>query len=123
MINSAGAPGRLMDMIRAGTLQMVVDDRILAQYTDVLRRPGMQRYFCAKDTDAILDFLHHNAKHTLATICIAGLADPDDAPLLEAALAAQVPLITGNKRHFPVEKRSGCAVLSPGEFIARFCTT
>lgn len=123
MINPAGAPGRLVDMIRAGTLQMVVDDRILVEYADVLRRPGMRLYFSAKDTEAILDFLDHNAEHALATICIAGLADPDDAPFLEVALAAQVPLVTGNERHFPVEKRSGSTVLSPADFIARFCTT
>ena len=123
MINPAGAPGRLVDMIRAGTLQLVVDDRILAEYADVLRRPGMRPYFTTKDTEAILDFLYRDAEHALATICIAGLADPDDAPFLEVALAAKVPLITGNKRHFPVEKHSGCTVLSPGEFIARFCTS
>jgi putative PIN family toxin of toxin-antitoxin system len=122
MINPTGAPGRLVDMIRAGTLQMVVDDRILAEYADVLRRPGMRAYFSAKDTEAILDFLYHDAEHALATICIAGLEDPDDAPFLEVALAAEVPLITGNARHFPVEKRSGCTVLSPGEFIGRSCT-
>jgi putative PIN family toxin of toxin-antitoxin system len=122
MINPAGAPGRLVDMIRAGTLQMVVDDRILVEYADVLRRSGMRTYFSTKDTEAILDFFNYNAEQTLATICIAGLADPDDAPFLEVALAAQVPLITGNKRHFPLEKRSGCTVLSPGEFIACFCT-
>lgn len=122
MINPAGAPGRLVDMIREGALRPVVDDRILQEYAEVLRRPGMRPYFSAKDTDAILDFLCHNADQTLATVSVAGLPDPDDAPFLEVALAAQVPLITGNERHFPSEKRAGCTVLSPGDFIARFCT-
>jgi predicted nucleic acid-binding protein len=122
MINPNGAPGRLVDMIRAGTLQPVVDDRILAEYADVLRRPQMRPYFSAADADAILDFLDHNAEHALATVCIAGLPDADDAPFLEVALAAGVPLVTGNERHFPTERRSGCIVLSPADFTARFCT-
>jgi len=123
MIHITGAPGRLVDMVRASALQMVVDDRIPAEYADVLRRPGLQAYFSAADAEAILDFLHHSSEHALATSYAAGLPDPDDAPFLEVALAAGVPLITGNKRHFPVEKRSGCAVLSASEFIDQFCAT
>lgn len=54
MINPAGAPGKLVDLIRAGALQIVVDDRILVEYTDVIRRPEMRPYFTADDTDVPL---------------------------------------------------------------------
>jgi predicted nucleic acid-binding protein len=99
-----------------------VDDRILAEYADVLRRPEMRPYFSAADADSIIDLLDHNAEHALATVCIAGLPDTDDAPFLEVALAASVPLVTGNERHFPTERRSGCVVLNPADFIARWAT-
>lgn len=121
MINPAGAPGRLIDRLRAGALQAVVDDSILAEYAHVLRRPSLQVYFSSTDTELILDYLAHHAEHVLADVCVPDLPDPDDAPFLEAALAAGVPLITGNKKHFPKDKRRGCDVLSPAEFITRFC--
>jgi len=122
MINPAGAPGKLVDLIRAGTLQAVVDDRILAEYADVLQRPGMRPYFSAADAAAILNFLAYNAEQALAAVSIEGLPDPADAPFLEVALVADAPLITGNKRHFPAEKRHGCAVLNPAEFITCYCS-
>ncbi len=121
MINPAGPPGRLVDLIRAGALWPVVDDRVLNEYVDVLRRPGMRPYFSVSDAEAIAAFLAHNAEHALATISVNGLPDPDDAAFLEVALSAGAPLITGNKRHFPADLRSGCLVLTPAEFLARFC--
>ena len=38
---------------------------------------------------------------------VRGLPDPDDAPFLECALAADVPLVTGNPRHFPKSAAKG----------------
>jgi hypothetical protein len=51
------------------------------------------------------------------------LPDPDDAPFIEVALAADVPLVTGNERHFPAETQGGCLVLSPAGFVARYCAS
>ncbi len=117
LINPMGPPGRIVDWIRAGELKVVVDDRILAEYADVLRRPTMRTYFTASDAYAILDFLVHCAEHAVAVELVQNLPDPDDAPFLEVALAAGVPLVTGNKRHFPANRRKGCRVLSAKEFI------
>jgi uncharacterized protein len=120
MINAHGAPGRVVDLLRAGALQPVVDDRILAEYADVLAREELRSYFTAADRGDILEFLHKNAEHAAARTVIAGLPDPTDAPFLEIALAAEAPLVTGNKKHFPADQRRGAIVLSPVEFLARF---
>ena len=122
MIRPAGPPGRLVDLLRAGTLQPVVDDRILDEYADVLCRPTMQTWFAAADAEAIVAFLVHHADPTLATISVRGLPDPDDAPFLEVALSAGVPLVTGNKRHFTRSLCGGCTILTPAGFLARFCS-
>ncbi|MBN1424107.1 putative toxin-antitoxin system toxin component, PIN family [Candidatus Fermentibacteria bacterium] len=121
MINPVGAPGRLVDMVRAGVLRLVVDDRVPREYADVLRRPMLRSYFSLADAEAILDFLRHGAEPALATVCVSGLPDPDDAPFLEVALASGVPLITGNTRHFPLNRRAGCTVLTAAEFVAQYC--
>jgi len=123
MISPSGPPGRIVDLMRAGSLQAVVDDRILEEYSDVLRRPSMRAYFPASDAEAIAAFFAHNADHVLATVSVSELPDPDDAMFLEVALAAGVPLITGNTRHFPPLLRAGCSVLAPAEYLARFCGT
>jgi len=120
MINAHGPPGRLVDLLRAGVLQPVVDDRILTEYADVLAREELRRYFTAGDRGDILEFLHKNAEHVAAHIVISDLPDPSDSPFLEIALAAETPLVTGNKKHFPADKRRGSLVLSPAEFLARF---
>lgn len=49
------------------------------------------------------------------------LPDPDDEPFLAVALAASVDfLVTGNLSDYPPEKRRGCAVVSPAEFMDRW---
>ena len=46
------------------------------------------------------------------------LPDPDDEPFLGVALAGQVDyLVTGNLSDYPVERRRGCTVVSPPEFM------
>ena len=118
LINPTGAPGRIVDRVRAGLLSLVVDDRILAEYRDVLRRDYLQRYFIAEDRESILDFIEHEAHRTVADTVVADLPDAGDIPFLEAALAADAPLVTGNKRHFPRDRRRGCRVVEPAEFLS-----
>lgn len=120
MINAHGAPGRIVDLLRAGALQPVVDDRIFAEYADVLAREELQPYFTRTDRTVILDFLRQNAEQVAAHTVITDLPDPGDCPFLEIALAAEAPLVTGNKKHFPADKRRGSLVLSPAEFLTRF---
>jgi uncharacterized protein len=50
-------------------------------------------------------------------VLVSGLLNPHDAPFLETALTASVPLITGNQKHFPQDKIKKCNVYTPAEFI------
>jgi putative PIN family toxin of toxin-antitoxin system len=120
MINAFGAPGRIVDLLREGYLQLVVDDRILAEYAAVLNRAKFRPYFTAKDARDILLFLEYNSHYTVATVHLAGLPDPNDRSFLEVALSAAVPLVTGNVAHFPPDRCSGCEVLVPAVFLRSF---
>ena len=117
LINPAGPPGRIIDWLRAGTLEPAVDDRILAEYATVLRRDYFSRYFTEAEREDVLRYFHAGAHtfevHLLAT----GLPDPDDACFLEVAIESAAPLVTGNLRHFPAKLRQGATVFSPAEFI------
>lgn len=118
MINPHGPPGRIVDLLRSSALTLVVDDRILSEYTDVLERPEFREIISRKNLRNIIEYLRYNSKHVLCTTFISDLPDPFDAPFLEVAVELGSYLVTGNLKHFPQEKRHEVTVLSPAEFIA-----
>jgi putative PIN family toxin of toxin-antitoxin system len=120
LLNPNGPPGRIVDSLRTGQLVPVVDDRILAEYVRVLRRPYFERYFTKTDREHLIEYLTHNSEYTVPTVHCEGLPDPYDAPFLETALTADVPLVTGNQKHFPPEKTGTCRICTPAEFITLF---
>ena len=120
LLNPNGPPGRIVDRLRTGQLQPVIDDRILDEYIRVLRRPYFERYFTKIDREHLIDYLTHNSEYTIATVRCSDLPDPHDAPFLETALTARVPLVTGNLKHFPPDQSATCRIYSPAEFISLF---
>ncbi len=118
LLNPFGPPGRLLDLILTGEVQLACDDRILAEYRQVLAR---KRF--GFDQTAIADlltYLEAEGQHVTAPPRNIDLPDPDDAPFLEVALAAQASaLVTGNTRHYPASSRRGVAVLTPIQFIVQ----
>jgi putative PIN family toxin of toxin-antitoxin system len=117
LINLQHAPGRIVDMIRTRTLQLTVDDRILAEYQSVLLGKRLRKWVGEEDARDLLAFLFLDSEHVVADRFVAGLPDPGDAPFLEVALAGRIPLITGNRRHFPEPLCQGHCILSPSEFL------
>ena len=123
MLNPSGPPGRIVDLLRSGALQVVVDDRILSEYTDVLRRRYFLRYFRKSEREDVIEYLSRNSYYTLSRIVAQDMPDEGDVPFLEIALSEGVPLITGNLKHYPERARTGYNVLSPKQFIDRFFAT
>lgn len=117
LLNPVGAPGRIVDLVRSGVIQPVADDRILAEYRNVLRREYFSRYFTASEREHVLEFLAFNSAYTTSTVVVLELPDPGDIPFLEVALSEKAPLVTGNLRHFPARLRQGAVVLTPAEFL------
>lgn len=113
MLNPSGPPGRIVDLLRTGALQVVVDDRILSEYTDVLRRRYFLRYFRKPERDDVIEYLSRNSHYTLSEIVDHDIPDEGDVPFLEIALNEGLPLITGNLKNYPQSARTGCVVLSP----------
>jgi putative PIN family toxin of toxin-antitoxin system len=120
IINPHGPPGCVVDLLRAGELRLAVDERILAEYADVLRRHHLAPYFAGHDIEHIIEYLRGNSERVIATTRIADLPDANDAPFLEVAKAADAVLVTGNGRHYPAKKRRGATVETPAEFMKRF---
>ncbi len=119
-LSPAGPPGRIVEWLRNGSVQAVLDDRIMAEYAEVLARPVFR--LPVAEVDLVLETIRTRSFWVEAvTISPAhNLADPDDAPFLECALAAGVPLVTGNLRHYPKSAAKGAAVITPAQFVALF---
>ena len=101
---------------RAQTLHPVVSRELIAEYRDVLCRARFG--FRPAQVSSLLDDLAALALCLNARQIDSGvLPDPDDAPFIAVALAAACPIVTGNVRHFPVER--GVEVLTPVQCLAR----
>jgi putative PIN family toxin of toxin-antitoxin system len=118
LLTPVGAPGRILDLLLAGEIALLVDDRILGEYRIVLRRPKFS--FPHADILSVLEFLESECELVPAAPSDSSLPDPDDLPFLEVAISGRAEsLITGNLRHFPPPIRRGLAfpIQSPAEFL------
>jgi predicted nucleic acid-binding protein len=118
LLVAAGFSGRLLDAILAGRLRISYDDRIEAEYREVLARPRFA--ISPERREAILAELK-NQDHVLAELWTGpALPDADDLPFLEVARhTADRLLVTGNFKHFPPAVRGPVTVLSPRDAWTR----
>jgi len=119
-ISPHGPPGQIVEWLRAGKIIAIIDDRIMDEYITVLERPvfGIPK----TELNIVLTALRHHAHWVTAFIEDGGnyLPDPDDAPFLECARAADVPLVTGNIKHFPQKIAGHISIITPSGFINLF---
>lgn len=117
LLNPHGAPGRIVDLMLAGDLVPLFDDRVLSEYRDVLHRPRFA--FDADEVEALLDYIETFGEHVVAGPLAVTLPDADDLPFLEVAEAARADaLMTGNTRHFvPISGKTSVTIMAPGEAV------
>lgn len=117
--NPNGAPGRIVDLILGARVQVLYDDRILAEYLDVLARP--QLAIDPSLAQAVVGYIRLSGERVLTLPLDNGtLPDPDDLPFAEVAITGKADmLITGNMKHFSKLKERGVTVLSPAQCLER----
>jgi uncharacterized protein len=117
LINPHGPPGRALDLITSGAVQVLYDDRIISEYREVLARPRFG--FDPDDVETLLDFIVSEGENVVCAPLAIALPDPDDLPFVEVAVAGEAAaLVTGNTNHFVISKgNTRTRVLSPADFI------
>ena len=120
MLNPSGPPGRIVDFLRTDVLQLVIDDSILAEYVDVIRRDYFLKYFSESDREDIIEYLSKNSHYSTSSVIVHNMPHEGDTPFLEMAITEEVPLITGNLKHYPRQLRKGCIILSAGQFLKKY---
>src|SRR5687767_1264965 len=100
--NPPAKPARILALVRSGRITPQFDERILAEYGEVLARPRFG--FNPVDVALLLADLNALGEHVAAQASGLSVPDPDDLPFIEVALAGRAEaLVTGNVRHFPKE--------------------
>jgi putative PIN family toxin of toxin-antitoxin system len=117
LLSPLGKPAQILDMVLAGDATLAVDDRLLAEYQEVLARPRFA--FDVEDVNTLLEYIRAEAIHVQSESLHLPLPDLDDLMFLEVAKTIRAILITGNLRHFPGEHRAEVPVLSPTEFLSK----
>ena len=94
LLSPFGPSARILDLVLLGELTPVFDDRILAEYREVLARREFG--FDPEDVRQLLHFFEVEGERVTAPPLAVTLPDPDDLPFLETAVAAGADaLITG----------------------------
>ncbi len=119
MLSPHGPPGRIVDGLRIGEQTAVLDDRVFAEYEEVLARPSLG--LPQDEVRIVLDAIRRHAHpvDAAADEAVDELPDPDDAPFLVCARAVGVVLVTGNLRHFPGRIARDVQILTPAAYVKR----
>jgi predicted nucleic acid-binding protein len=118
LLSAHGAPARVVDLLTTGDLQAAYDDRVAAEYRQVLARSCFS--FHPEAVAHLLDYLLAEGLPLVARPLPAVLPDLADQPFWEVATEAAAPLITGNLKRFPAEVCTGIKVLTPSIFIEQW---
>lgn len=116
LITPFGNAARILDMVLLGELQVLHDDRILSEYSEVLLRPNFS--FEERDVDDLLSFIDTEGLKVASVPVSYSVIDKDDIPFIEVAVSGTAEaLITGNKRHFKGAITKKIRIMNPDEFL------
>jgi putative PIN family toxin of toxin-antitoxin system len=120
LLQARGNPAQVLALVLSGAVRICHDERILAEYAEVLARPRFK--FDPKRVREVLSKIETDGLALDASgESNLDLPDPDDEPFLAVALAASADfLVTGNLADYPPDKRRGCAVVSPAAFMTEW---
>lgn len=122
-LSSEKAPGKILDLLVAGSIRAVLEDRITTEYRIVLLRPRF--HLPPEAVHEVLDAIESHGiwiPRLQASALFQRLPDPDDKLFAESAHAAGVPLVTGNLKHFPRNLCPGIQLLAPTPYLDRLET-
>jgi putative PIN family toxin of toxin-antitoxin system len=112
LINPTGVPATLLGLLLNGRLTVLYDNRILAEYRDVLSREKF--HFKKSLILQLLDYVSHEGEFIAAEPLRVPTVSEGDKMFYEVAKSGKAQfLVTGNKKHFPSEDM----VRTPKEFL------
>jgi putative PIN family toxin of toxin-antitoxin system len=111
LLSKLGNPAKIYKMFLTGTLDLVVNEDILAEYEDVLHRPRLR--IPASDADIVLSSIRQYGEIVQPIPSTDAMPDEDDRVFYDTARTAEAYLVTGNTKHYPEEP----FILTPASFL------
>jgi len=103
LLSHQGFPAKVLNLVLSGNVEIVYDNNILSEYTDVLGRKYLN--INQELAGIVLDFIEKDGEFKIAIPQNKQFNDEDDRIFYELYKSEDVDyLITGNKKHFPNEK-------------------
>lgn len=120
ILNPRGAPAQVLNIVTGGWVQVLFDERIIAEYRDVLQRKRLG--LDGQTVDELLALVELIGERVSAPPLSEKVPDPSDLPFIEVALAGRADvLVTGNKKHFTrIKGLARLSIQSPREFLHSF---
>jgi putative PIN family toxin of toxin-antitoxin system len=109
-----GSPSQVLSLVINGRILPCHDYRILAEYIEVLRRPRFD--FQQWEITDLLACIKNKGISVVASPSALSFTDEDDKKFYEVAKHCGAKLITGNRKHFPLDDM----VVSAADFLAEF---
>jgi putative PIN family toxin of toxin-antitoxin system len=114
-----GASWHILELVRREEVQMHVTVPLVLEYKDALLRHRDAAGWTRRETLAFVGLLGDKSRrHNVYYLWRGHADDPDDAHVLEAAVAANVAyLVTFNTKDLMPAERFGIEVVTPGAFL------
>ena len=113
-LNSRGLPGKIINLLFNERINLLIDNRILAEYKDVLSRDKFG--FNRDIIDPLIDYINKDCIYVISNPILESFNDEDDKKFYEVALSGNADyLITGNIKHFPKDQ----IIVTPREFLEK----
>lgn len=117
--SQTGASHQILRELLAGRWVAVIENHLVTEYDEVLKREVDNLAMTFPEIDAMLDGLCViGERWKLSPGWIPVLRDPDDEPILQLAVEARVPyIISRNVRDFEGADRYGINIIQPADFL------
>ena len=111
LLSRQGSPAKIMALLLNGDLLPCYDYRIIHEYRMVLSRPkfGFEEW----EIKAIVDYIESVGISVVADPTNICFVDEDDRKFFEVTRQCQAILITGNKKHYPIDS----SIMTVNEFL------
>ncbi|WP_126993670.1 putative toxin-antitoxin system toxin component, PIN family [Thermosipho globiformans] len=111
-------PAKILNLVLSEKLLICADSRIVSEYRNVLLREKFG--FPKKLVNDLIDFIESTSILVSPPPISLDLIDKGDLPFIEVALFVNVPIITGNKKHF--QEIKDLIIYTPNDFLKLYKT-
>ncbi|MDR0290818.1 MAG: putative toxin-antitoxin system toxin component, PIN family [Treponema sp.] len=108
-------PARILNLVLDKTIAIVYDNRILAEYIDVLNRKELK--INKEASKLVIDFISRYGEYILAEPLHIKFTDETDQKFYEVYKSGEAQyLVTGNLNHYPNEE----GIVVPRKFLDQY---